>query len=244
MIFVALATPWRRPRRPARWKRQRLFAALGLATLYLFSTDLVGNWLFRRLEQQAVSTYRPDEVYDAVVLLGGVGDERVEAETGELAWNDSVERLITTHRVLAEGRARFAILSGGSLDPALVDHTEARMLARQLARWGIAPSRLIVEEQARNTRENAVYSKRIVEERAFTKVLVVTSAFHMRRSEECFAAVGLPVDTLATDFRAHGWPPDSWLPRASSFQMSTAALRETFGLYIYRARGYARAANR
>ena len=38
--------------------------------------------------------------------------------------------------------------------------------------------------------------------RGFEKVLVVTSAFHMRRARECFNKVGIPFDTLAVDFRA------------------------------------------
>lgn len=240
LILIALSAPWRRPRRKSQWRRQRIFAGAAIAVLYLFSTDLVANALFRRLEEQAVSTYRPEEVYDAVVLLGGMGDERVEAETGKLAFNESVERLIATHRVLADGRARFAILSGGAMNPAETEHTEARTLARQLVLWGISPSRLILEEQSRNTHENAVFSRRIAIERSFAKVLMITSAFHMRRSRECFAAVDMPVDTLAADYRTHAWPPDSWLPRATSLQESSAALRETLGLYIYRAQGYAR----
>ena len=243
LLLLALAVPWRRPRRRSGWKRRRLLGGLALAVLWIFSTDLVANTLFYRLEHQVESTNVPTQVYDAVVLLGGAGDERVEAETGQLAFNENVERLIATHRVLADGHARFAILSGAANDAALADHSEARMLARQLVLWGIAPGRLIIEEQARNTRENALYSKELAIQRGFAKVLVITSAFHMPRAVECFGAVGMPVDTLLVDFRAHAHAdsfPRMILPRAHAFAQSSEYFREIFGLQVYRVQGYAR----
>lgn len=243
LVLLAFAVPWRRPRRRARWKRQRIFGLLAVFVLWFFSTELVANALFHRLEHQVESTNQPNEVYDAVVLLGGVMDERVAVETGQLAFNENVERLIATHRVLADGHARFAILSGGAASPELVENSEARMLARQLALWGTSPSKIILEEQSRNTRENAVFTKEIAIQRGFAKVLIITSAFHMPRAVECFGAVGMPVDTLIVDYRApaatRGFP-NALLPRTSHFDMSAVYFREIFGLQIYRFQGYAR----
>ena len=52
----------------------RSFAVLGLALLLLFSMEPVANALERGLERTASRTYRPDVVYDAVILLGGLVD--------------------------------------------------------------------------------------------------------------------------------------------------------------------------
>lgn len=248
LLFIILALPWRRPRR---FRRRRLFQArrlaglVGLATLTIFALHPVANALVRSLEHGATSTYRPDVDYDAVVLLGGLTDERVIAETGQPSYNDNVERLIAAHRLLADGRARFVIISGAAVDPSLADYAEARVLGRQLELWGIDSDRILLEERARNTRENAVYSKEIAEARGFDRVVIVTSAFHMRRAEECFAAVDMDVDTLMVDYRSHGGGESlSWgellIPRAGSLATSTMALREMAGLYIYRMRGYAK----
>ena len=89
--------------------------------LGFFSLEGVANGLLYRLEHSVSSTYRPDVEYDAVVLLGGVSDERVVYESGELVYNDSVERLVATHRLLRDGHARFTIVSGAANDPALAD---------------------------------------------------------------------------------------------------------------------------
>jgi uncharacterized SAM-binding protein YcdF (DUF218 family) len=242
LLLLALAVPWRQPN-PQTSRRKRIFGAVGLAMLLVFSLEPVSNRLAYWLEHRATSTYRPEVVYDAVILLGGMGDERVFQETGEPAFEDAVERVITTHRLLQDGKARFVIVTGGPEDPALAEWDEARAIAKQLALWGIDPSRVILEEKARNTRENAVYSERIVKDRGFANVLVVTSAFHLRRSAECFNAVGLKVDTLAADYRAFSDKSpakSSWLPRTLHLNQSVKMIRELCGLYIYRLQGYAK----
>jgi uncharacterized SAM-binding protein YcdF (DUF218 family) len=240
VLFVA-AVPWSR-RQGRRFRRRRRFAIAGLALLTFFSLEPVANFLRYRLEHAVPSTYRPDVTYDAVILLGGMSDERVVAETGQPAYNDNVERLLATYDLLRTDKARFAILSGAAVKPELAEFGEARVLARQLSDWGIAPDRLIVEDEARNTRENATYSQAIAKARGFRNVVVVTSAFHMPRAVECFAAVGMEIDWLAVDYRAsREYGSMSLLPRAGSLSASVDMIHEMTGRWIYRARGYAKA---
>jgi uncharacterized SAM-binding protein YcdF (DUF218 family) len=239
LVLGALSVPWRR-RGARRWRRRRAFGVAALAVLFVFSSPAVGEALWRSLEEAAVRTYRPDVTYDAVVLLGGVGDEDVWRHRGERALNDNVERLTATSRLLHEGRAHVAILSGGPPGP----FDEARELASYLREWNVPEEQIVLEEQARNTRENAVYAAEIVRARGYRRVLVVTSAFHVPRAADCFRAVGLDVDFLPVDYRAG--PPRAaladLLPRARAFETSSAALREILGRLVYRLRGYGKAA--
>src|SRR5206468_4076518 len=101
---------------------------------------------------------------------------------------------------------------------------------------------IVIDPTARNTHENAVNVKKIADERGWKSVLMITSAFHMRRALECFNAEGLSVDTLVVDRRSADPARVSahWLPRADALAESTAAIREWFGRWVYRARGYAR----
>jgi len=217
-----------------------LWTLAGLAVLLLFSFEPLANGLEGSLERSATRTYRPDVRYDAIILLGGLVDR--SAASDQPGYNDSVERLIVTYDLLKAGHARSVIVSGGVLDPAVPTLVEADVLARQLADWGIAPERIAVEPKSRNTHENAVESQRIVQARGWTRLLLVTSAFHMPRAEGCFRAVGLSVDTLPVDYRAYDPArfSGSWLPRAAYLERSTMALREWFGHAIYRVQGYAR----
>lgn len=246
VALLAAAVPWRGGARAARrWRLRRALGALGVAVLVLASMPPVSNAMLWRLERASPSTYRDDVTYDAVVLLGGLVDEEAMEASGQASYNDNVERLVATHRLLRAGKARYAILSGAALDEELRPYGEAVVLARQLEDWGIAPDRLVVEDKARNTRENAVYSQQIARARGFERVLIVTSAFHMVRAAECFAAVDMKVDTLAVDYRAHARAREGlarWLPRAQQLATSVAVFREVFGRAVYRVQGYGKSA--
>lgn len=246
-LLLAAAVPWRvrahaRHARRGR-RRRRVCGAAGLAILFLASAPAVANALFWNLEHSATSTYRPDVTYDAVILLGGVVEEQPMSASGQPSYNDNVERLVMTHRLLANGNARVAVVSGASSSAELAAYGDGVVLVRQLEDWGIAKERLIGEDKARNTRENALHVKEIARARGFERVLIVTSAFHMPRAAECFAAVDMKVDTLAVDYRADrpAFPSLSkLLPRAHSLMMTASVIRETFGRVVYRAQGYGR----
>ncbi|MGO8993310.1 MAG: YdcF family protein [Polyangiaceae bacterium] len=228
--------------RRAPTRRGRVLALLGVAVLVVFSLEPVSNALFRSLESEPLRTFRPGVTYDTVILLGGITDERAEATWGERAFNDNNERLLQTFDLLRTGAARTAIVSGGAASATIPPKLyEARVLVDQLVAWGIDPPRLVVEDKARNTHENAVFTAAIVRDRGWQSVLVVTSAFHMPRAYGCFRAEGLAVDTLPVDFRSyesHG-PVDPF-PRADHLAESSAAIREWVGRAVYRVRGYSR----
>lgn len=220
--------------------RRRWLSVGGLGVLLFFSLEPVSNALYRTLEDPPPRTVRPEVTYDAVILLGGVVDERVQATYGVRAFNDNNERLLETFDLLRKGTARYAIVSGGSAYTT-AEPTEAATLGNQLVEWGIDSDRVVLEDRSRNTYENAVYSSEIVRERGWKSVLVVTSAFHMPRASGCFRAVRLDVDTLPVDFRSYAGPfSGEWIPRAKYLESSSIAIREWSGRAIYRARGYSR----
>lgn len=225
--------------RGARRRLGLVLAHLGLGVLFVFSTPAVANRLWRSLETGAVDTSRPDVTYDAVVLLGGVGNP-YGATPAEPSWNDNVERLTKTYELLSTGRARVAIVSGGSYG---VDGlpTEAAYLARQLEAWGIAKDRILLEDRARNTRENATFTKALLDAKGLSTVLIITSAFHLPRAVGCFRAAGVTFDALPVDYRMREPSRDPHLlPRGEYLEDSTRALREWLGRLVYRVMGYAR----
>lgn len=220
----------------------RAYTALAALVLYAFSIEPVTTYLWKHLEDSAVDTFKKDEKYDAVVLLGGVLDEGAYQRVGSRSYNDNVDRLLTTFDLLRTDRVRFAILSGGTPSTA-VENAEARVLRDQLVAWGISRDRLLVEDLSRNTWENASCSKKIADDNHLEKLVVVTSAFHMDRAAGCFRAAGLRVDTLRTDYRANApeFSLQMLLPRTHFLNDSCVAIREFAGRALYRLRGYSKA---
>lgn len=221
--------------------RRRLAGRLGLAAVVLplvAATPVVSETAWWLLERDPPSSATPADTFDAVVLLGGAVD--FDGSTAETpSWNDNVDRLHVVFELLRTGRAKRAILSGGIDREALP--AEGAYLQRQLVAWGIDPARVEVEDQARNTRENATFSKRLLDAHGDRSVLIVTSAFHMPRALGCFRAVGLEPATLAVDFRMRSpWATHKVLPRAESLAQTTRVLREVLGRAVYRVLGYAK----
>jgi uncharacterized SAM-binding protein YcdF (DUF218 family) len=224
-----------------RWRRLSLASQLlALVVLYAFSIEPTVALLTRATEADAVSTYRPDTVYDAVILLGGGLDAAATERSGQPEYNAAPERMMRTFELLHDGRARQVLITAGNLDARPEAVVEADVLAAQLERWGIAPERIVKEGRSRNTRENALESAPLVRAHGWKSLLLVTSAAHLPRAAGCFAAVGVKADTLAVDLRSSTIPPSklSWLPRSGALNQSTDMLRELAGRLVYRLRGW------
>ncbi len=238
-ILLAAAAWALRRRRPALggW-----LAAAAAVVLLVFSCPVVADTLLRAAEASAPRTYRPDETYDAVVVLGGIMEARRPWQDDGKDLTGAAERLTRTFELLREGHARVVLFSGGDVDPVPGIPSEAEELATMLQGWGIPPERIATETRSRNTHENAVETAKVVAARGWRRLLLVTSAVNMPRSLGCFHREGLSPDALPVDYRA-GAPGaaaalESWLPRSGELELSTEALRELAGRVVYRVRGY------
>jgi uncharacterized SAM-binding protein YcdF (DUF218 family) len=234
-LLLAAAGAALRRRRAGRW-----LAAGAAAVLVAFSMDVVADRLMAAVERGARSTYRPDVVYDAAIVLTGLVDASAARATGEAEMTGAVDRVLRAFELYRGGRARFVLLSGGVVFPEPGDVAESDRLAAKLAQWGVPSDRITVERSSRNTRENAIESSRFAAARGWRTLLVVTSAAHAPRAIGCFRAVGLEPDLLPVDRRAGDGRGRSWLPRAAALGKSTDALRELAGRTAYWVAGYTR----
>lgn len=232
-LLCALAGPLiarRYPASPARWS-----PVLGALLLYLFSIEPVSNAIIRSLERTPPEMRLREAglVYDAAVVLGGMTDDRAALASGIPSYNGASERMHAAFEIVREKQAKHVIFSGGTMYPE--SPSEARLLLQQLERWGVDTSAVVLEETSRNTRENAALSAPLLRERGAKRVLLVTSAFHMKRAVACFEAAGIAVDAYPVDFR--GYDParsgGTWLPRSGALFDSTWALHEHLGRLVY-----------
>ncbi len=236
----------------ARQHRKRTGLGLvlvGLVLLLTCASRPVAQHLLALAEANVENSWRPEVTYDVVVLLGGMVDhaglgahldaQPLAAANDRPAFSEAVERLMVTYDLLRAGRARYAIVSGGSVQVA--GPSEARVLTDQLVAWGIEPERVIAEERAMNTRQNATLVGSLMKERGLTTAVVVTSAFHMPRASGAFRAAGLTFDTLPVDFRMRDpsrWA--DWLPRTQYLAATSQVLHELAGRWVYGLMGYSK----
>ena len=109
-----------------------------------------------------------------------------------------------------------------------------------LAVMGVPPSALILEEQSKNTYDNAVNSAAILQQRGMQRILLVSSAFHMRRADALFKRQGLDVIPAPTDYQqvliTSTLP--AGIPGVKNLSRTTEALHEFVGYEVYRMRGW------
>jgi uncharacterized SAM-binding protein YcdF (DUF218 family) len=211
-----------------------IYTCIGIA-LWMTSSGLTANLLMRGLESGISMGTIPQS--DVIIMLGGGVYSQSPDMTGLGAPTGStLERLVTAAR-LHRRTGIPILLSGGPV----FAHTasSARIGARFLMDLGIEPQNLIIEDQSRDTYENALYSAQICRQRGFQKPMLLTSASHIRRSLLSFKAVGLEVTPYPCGSTT--WPGqklhwDDFLPSYHGLATVGAALHEWIGLFYYKIR--------
>ncbi len=243
--FVLLPTVWlvaflllallARPPRQRRW----LLAALVLA---LLSTNpFLVNELLLAWERPPVALAALPRHADAAVLLTGITQVH-KSPHDRVYLGIGADRLTSALWLYRAGRVRRIIVSGGSGAVGPQADSEARYLATLLRLAAVPPADIWLEARSRNTRENAQFTKQLLARHPGVDTLVlITSAFHMRRAAGCFAEAGLPVIAFPAGFQSSGrvLTPDYWLlPSPEALEQWSLLLHEVAGWAVYKARGW------
>ncbi|MDR0307544.1 MAG: YdcF family protein [Chitinispirillales bacterium] len=227
------------------WRRVKLtliFFSGAFFVLLLLSTPLLSRPLMRGLEKQ----YMPSENYSpasAVVLLGGatVGkiSPRIYAET-----NHNANRIFHAVRVFRQSGSPKLVLSGG-----VIEFTSNEMVSEAQSMYtllneffGMDTSDVLLEDESKNTRENALYTKKVMEEAGMgNDIILVTSAYHMPRSAAVFRKAGFSVTPAPTGYyeeESFAFKLYQWLPKTSTLFKSSIALHEYYGSVVYKILGW------
>jgi uncharacterized SAM-binding protein YcdF (DUF218 family) len=203
-------------------------AILGLV---VFGFSPAGNLLIYPLEQRFPQWKAGGPAPDGIVVLGGAVSPDVSHDRGQPALNEAAERMTAVAKLARDyPKARIAFTGGsGRL---FSGTSEAHFVAELFESFGIARDRLILEDRARNTHENAVFTKMLVQPKPGERWLLVTSAHHMPRSVGLFRKAGFAVEAYPVDFRTRG-PEDLKGPfgsMAAGLARTDAAAHEWAGL--------------
>ena len=88
-----------------------------------------------------------------------------------------------------QGLASKLLCSGGKADS--YPRSEAAACREVLMRQGVPASAILLEEQSRSTEENAIYSRRILQDAGLESVILVSDSYHMLRAGWLFGRVGI-----------------------------------------------------
>jgi uncharacterized SAM-binding protein YcdF (DUF218 family) len=202
--------------------------ALSLTLLYVLSTPVCADRLLGLLERHA-GPAKLDQSAGAIVVLGGGTYYDAPEYGGDTVSVLALERLRYGARLYRE-TGKPLLVTGGSPEGGAAEGTLMKNALEQdfrvPVRWA--------ETASLNTRENAIFSARILKQSGVNTIYLVTQAWHMPRAQREFERAGLKVIAAGTGFTTHKeLGAMDFLPKAKDLLKSYYAIHEGIGWAWY-----------
>jgi uncharacterized SAM-binding protein YcdF (DUF218 family) len=220
-------------------KSKHILLKSGVFLMLFFTNPFMAHWVMNVWEPNAIPFDQIEKQYKYGIVLTGITDlERPPFD--RVQFNKGADRIVHAIDLYKRGAIEIIIISGGSGSIFNNERKESQSLADFAKMCGVSPSHLIIEDRSRNTRENALYTKELLQHNT-EPALLITSAFHMSRAKSCFDKVGMITDIFPTDYygRPIQFTPDKIIiPNVSSLKIWTILAKEWVGLISYWVVGY------
>jgi len=217
------------------------FIALAFVVLWAGSTPIVAHQLYLNLESRyPARPFNTIPRVDCIVLLGGAVGPPLPPRL-EIEFNEAIDRVYKTAELYRKNKARTVIVTAGNQPWSESRWAEAELIRDLLVDWGVSKESIMLEASSRNTHENAVYSRNIIDAIGCVDTVLVTSAAHMPRAVAAFRSVKVEVIPVPVDFRVVKQTRISvmsFLPDAQALAMTSEAIREWIGRVVYGWKGW------
>lgn len=194
-----------------KWRLKSL--NIGMFLFLLFTNSFLANemyllWEIPPTPIKEVKSYQIGIVLTGMSNAGKEPKDRVYAAQG-------VDRLLQAVRLYKEGKIKKIMIVGMSEEIDLI--TGKEKLPKRTYKYKdmlqdmcVKEKDILIEPNSKNTYQNAQLSAQFLQENSENlnlnsnqnQILVITSAFHLRRSLGCFKKAGLDIDGFSTDFIA------------------------------------------
>lgn len=206
---------------------------------FIFTNGFICDEFMRAWEVPATS-YQSLQTYDAGIVLGGVLS--VDPDLDRIQFYRGADRLFQAIELYRRGIIKKIVFSGGSGMLLRQEEKEGTYVRRYLLDLGVPERDILIENSSRNTRENALFTKSLLDkELSGKKFLLITSGMHMRRALQCFSKAGINVKPYSTD-RYSGprkFEVDHlFIPNAFVLEYWDVLIHEYIGFVSYKIVGY------
>jgi uncharacterized SAM-binding protein YcdF (DUF218 family) len=175
-----------------------------------------------------------------IILGGGMMRAGEGYRTGETA-----DRFIQPLLLYKKGMVKKLLITGGNVNikGLKIDLTqESKKVKEVLIAMGVKAEDIYLEENARNTHENAVYTKQMLKPFMKERMVLVTSAMHMPRAKACYLKEGFLIEAFPADIKKKDTPSgilDQIIPQERNLAKFAELIREITGYVIYQIVGFA-----
>ncbi len=207
---------------------------LGIATiilLFLFGNDFILNKLVRAWQPEPVELSKFGN-YSAGIVLGGYEsfDKR-----GKGYLNYSSDRFIQTLALYKQGKIKKIVVSGSKVVDGKVEPSD--YVKQQFINCGIPAADLLLDNLSKNTFENSLFSKRLLDSAGLQPPFVlITSAMHDPRARKVFLKAGVHVVSFPCSYQVIDKRftfDEYFFPKAIVLDQWAYFLKEVVGIFIY-----------
>ncbi|MCU0359987.1 MAG: YdcF family protein [Bacteroidia bacterium] len=223
-------------------KRGRKLLIAALCLLYLSGNSFLVDECFRAWEPVTEDYKMKKNDYEAAIVLGGIGD--IDLRKQQINFGYSADRLFQVLPLYHRGFLKHIVFTGGSGSIEFPEKKEGLFVKKYLLSINIPDSVLIIESESKNTYQNAVYTKHVLDSLGIKgRFLLVTSGSHMPRALAIFKKLGFDsIDPFVTNRHSGNrrFTPDHLLiPNPGAMMSFQQLIHEWVGFMIYKLRGYA-----
>lgn len=234
VVFVTYTGFGKRTKWIKRSKWGAIILFIFFSNTYIFS-EFCRSWEVHGVNINTVKRH------DVAIVLGGMFE--FDYELNRISIRRQGDRLFQAISLYKSGKVDKILISGDSGFISDSGLHEAKQVKELLVIWGIPNKDILTEEVSKNTHENALETKKILDKSYphYERFILVTSGIHMKRALACFNHEGLKCTPFSTDLytsnNSYYW--DQFLiPNFENFNMWNKLLKETFGFEAYKIAGY------
>jgi uncharacterized SAM-binding protein YcdF (DUF218 family) len=222
--------------------RRRFAATLSLflaIVVLMIASSPLSLILYRQHERNYLPVpIAQSPIVGAIVVLGGdIGLPLTPRINSEIGGN----RALHAFRLFTANRSKLIIISGGNVFPQNGIEPEAYYTSELLKEWGIPSEAILIEGRSRNTYENAIETKKLLQARQIDKILLVTSAFHMPRALATFRTAEINAIPSPSSYSIVNYSRPrilEWIPSLGNLGRMQAVIHEKLGILVYKYRGW------
>jgi uncharacterized SAM-binding protein YcdF (DUF218 family) len=221
-----------------KWRFKMLITATLL--LFLLGNDALFSIVVRNWEPPLQPLSKINHQNRIIVVLGGYCS--YSETTGRARFNESADRLWQALIVWQKSDSSKLVISGGSANVLIKARGEGAVIKEVLNDIGFDNNRVMIDSLSRSTYENAVECATLFKRYSIPmRIVLVTSAWHMKRARWCFEKQGFDVEQLTTDSFTPVEPltvPDYLVPSLSVIGKWDRLVHEWAGIVTYKMKGY------
>ena len=201
---------------------------------YIISTPIFSNFIMKIVEgEYKYEKLENLEKVDAIVILGGMLKIYEFENNYTVEWQDP-DRFFKGIELYNSFKSDKIVFTGGKSPFNMTQVSEGSVLKNYAVKYGVLEEDIIVTKEVLNTYDESLAVSELLGENK--TVILVTSAFHMKRAKHLFEQHGVKIIPYKVDFKSsinsRLYFVD-FIPSSLDLKKTEIALRELLGRLYY-----------